>query len=341
MTLFFVEGCLGWTQLIFVNPPAMSKFKFLDDGELSAFELKVESGETALWKYWDEFADAYLKEGRSVVTVERVRDVLRFFVRRVGLYSIEQCNDRKSLYNLLFASKEQFRWSNVTLNTYRKNLGTYFRWLFQMKYIDVNEVAEVRKVLDEMKEQPTLSHEEVNILRLQLQSRRQKRFERLRNTLFIELMIFTGARPCELLQLECRDILEEKQGYKLVIRGRKQKGRHRYYRLSSSLRDIFERYVDWRQNSGRWETNLFISQSKRTGWTDRGMRGLFKRLSKEVGFRVTAYMIRRYVATQLNSSGRSLEEIANYLGHTRTTTTKRYIERSCALTDECAKVMGG
>ncbi|MFC1811047.1 site-specific integrase, partial [Patescibacteria group bacterium] len=59
-----------------------------------------------------------------------------------------------------------------------------------------------------------------------------------------------------------------------------------------------------------------------------------------LGFRVNAYAFRRYVATHLNTKGKDIKDIQQYLGHTRPTTTLRYIERSCVLTDVCAGVMG-
>lgn len=325
----------------------LTLLQLLPKEELDSLSLKVPNYHLGLWHYWEKFVEGYLSEGRSEVQVRNVRDVLRMVMRKLNLYSIEQCNNKKIIYDVFHAAKEEFGWSNATLNTYINKLVTYFRWLEDMGYVDSNEVSKVRKCKEEINEQYTLNDEQVNLTKLHIFKRRQTQLERWRNHLFLELMTFTGARPCEILGIQCRDIsLQEnvgkcRTGTRLVIRGKKQKGRPRYYWLPSRIRDALQMYIKIRQDFGREEANLFVSSSKRTGWTDKGMRALFKRLSKELGFKVTAYSIRRYVASKLNGAGMGLEDIANYLGHTRISTTKRYIERSCALTDKCAEVMGG
>jgi site-specific recombinase XerD len=309
--------------------------QLLQKDELSLLKKMVKEGGTPLWQYWEEFVDHYLREGKSEVTVRNVRDTLRSVVRNLNILTIEDCNTPEILREALFKIKEERNWSNVTFNNCRKNLNTYFLWLECMEYIDENKIKKIRKCKEEQNEQYTLNEDQVRSILGQVRQRRQTRLERWRNDFFIGLLVVTGARPCELLQLQCRDVQKMKDGsYKVVIRGRKQKGRNRYYRMPSWIRDSYEMYVTIRQDLEREEANLFVSSSKRTGWTDKGMRGLFKRLSKELGFRVNAYAIRRFVATKLNAEGVDVKDIMNHLGHTRLSTTHRYIERSCCLTDK-------
>lgn len=314
-------------------------YQLLPPSYLKRFD-PIPVGDTALWRHWEEFVDHYLREGKSNVTVNRVRDTLRAVIRNVKLYTIEQCNNPTLLREALFKMKERNGWSNVTFNTYVKNINTYFLWLLDMEYIRENKISKIRKCKEEFNEQYTM--DEKNLLQLlgHMSQRRQTRLERWRNLLFVQIMTLTGARPCEILSIQCKDIRKVDGGDQLVIRGKKQKGRNRYYRLTSNITSTYEAYITVRQIIGREEPNLFVSCSKRTGWTDKGMRGLFKRLSKELGFKVTAYGIRRYVATKLNSSGVDKADIMNHLGHTRLSTTVRYIERSCCLTDRGVDVIG-
>jgi site-specific recombinase XerD len=318
-----------------------NKFRnLLPEEEISG--IKILDGKTPLWKYWDEFVKHYLREGKSEVTILHVKDTLKFVMRRLNIFTIESCNTPEILREALFKAMNDRNWAGTTLNTYRKNLNTYFLWLEDMEYIEENKIKKIRKCKEEQKEQYTLNEEQIRSLLGQIRQRRQRKLERWRNDFFIGLMVVTGARPCELLQLQCRDVQKLKDGsYKIVIRGRKQKGRPRYYRMPSWVRDSYEMYVLKRQDLEREEANLFVSSSKRTGWTAKGMRGLFKRLSKELGFKVGAYGIRRFVATKLNAEGVDVKDIMNHLGHTRISTTHRYIERSCCLTDKGVDVMGG
>lgn len=315
-------------------------FPLFNQEEFAKYNSLNFQDKTPLWKYWDEFVEKYLRKGHSEATVKNVREVLRFVIRNVGLMTIEECNDPRLLDDTLFKVKQERHFSNVTFNSYLKNLNTYFRWLHSMEYITENKLVKIKRSKEEINEQYTLSDMIVNHVLLGLQSRRQTRLERRRNLFFVNLLILTGARPCELLSLQVKDVQKNAQGnYVLHIHGRKQKGKARYYNIPSSVRDSYEVYMDYRSKFRSNEPWLFISSSKRTGWTEKGMRGLFRSLTKEVGFRVTAYSFRRYVATKLNSSGLPIQDIMNHLGHTRLTTTYRYIQRSGVLTSKGVDIM--
>ncbi|MFC1647785.1 tyrosine-type recombinase/integrase [Patescibacteria group bacterium] len=295
---------------------------------------------TPLLHYWEEFIMKYLRTGRSEVTVRHVLDSIKFIINHCRLNTIEDCNNPQLLEDKLFEVKDERHLSNVTYNSYLKNLNTYFLWLEKQGYIEKNNLRKVARCKEELNEQYTLSEDQVKLIVVQVHDRRQTRFLRARNVFFTDLLRFTGARPCEILNIQCKDIREEKNTYVLAIQGRKQKGRTRYYRFPSWLRDSYEVYMDYRARLRDNEIYVFISSSKQGKWTEKGMRGLFRKLSGELGFRVTAYAFRRFVATHLNAKGKDIKDIQQYLGHTRATTTQRYIERSCVLTDVCANEMG-
>lgn len=297
-------------------------------------------GQTPLWQYWEEFVEKYLRTGKSEVTVARVRDALRFATVQLHITTVEDMNTPRLVENALFAYKDKKHISNTTFNTYLKNFNTYFIWLYKHEYIAVNNIPKVDRCKEDINEQYMLSEDQVKMVVARVHDRQQTRLQRLRNVFFIDLLRFTGARPCELVSMQMRDITQYGTTYKLVIRGKKQKGRSRYYPMPSWLRDSYESYVQYRSVLRQNETSLFISSSKQGGWTQKGMRGLLRLLSQEVGFRVISYGFRRHVATRLNTGGLDLKEIGNYLGQSRASTTQRYIERSCALTIRGAEVMG-
>lgn len=309
----------------------------------SALEPKVVD-KVPLWEHWEEFVKHHLREDKSKVTISNVRSALKFLIAHTGILTLEDCNTPSILREALFLQKEKRNWSSSTLNTYRKNINTYFRWLEDMEYVSENKIMKVRKCREVPNEQRVLSEEEMYKVRNQITTRRQTRLERWRNLLLFDMLVLTGARPCELQQMQIRDIQADKNGYVIAIQGSKQKGYKRYYRMPSSLRDVYEMYLGVRQQLQRGELSLFASQSKRSGFKYKGLNGLFKRVSREVGFSVTAYSIRRFVATNLYLKGVPLKDIQQHLGHTRLTTTMRYVERTCALTDrgtdEMAKLIG-
>lgn len=58
------------------------------------------------------------------------------------------------------------------------------------------------------------------------------------------------------------------------------------------------------------------------------MRQLCGHVSEKTGFRVTAYMFRRLVATEMFARKITLQNIQHHMGHTRASTTLRYVQAS-------------
>lgn len=293
----------------------------------------IPANETPLWKYWAEFVEWYLGKGRSKETVRRVRDSVRFFVRNTHIKTIETANDHITLEKALDVVKKERHVSHVTLNTYAKSLGTYFAWLKYYRYISENEVRQVTTWKGETNEQEIYSEEQVQLIKAQIHNRVQnKPLERYRNTVVVDFFAHFGIRPVELLHIKVSDVELVKGKYRVMIRGAKQKGRIRYYEMPNYIKDSFEIYLEHLKKIGRANEFLFISSSNNTRWTDKGMRGLFRNISKELGFTVTAYAFRRFVATKQYEIGVPLEKISKYLGHNRVKTTEHYIGRSVQLT---------
>lgn len=69
------------------------------------------------------------------------------------------------------------------------------------------------------------------------------------------------------------------------------------------------------------------------GWTSSGVQQVCKRLSVRAGFKVTAYMFRRLVATTLFENKVPLQDIQQHLGHTRASTTLRYVQSNERMND--------
>ncbi len=313
--------------------------QFLPRNEEIRYRARIIETETALWEYWGEFVYKYLRTGRSKVTVSNAKDALLFVVRNCNILTIQKCNNAKLLEDALFETKESRGSTDSTFNSYLKNLKTYFIWLEKQEYIQENNLKKVSKCKEIENEQYTLSHEQVKEIVQRVHDWRQSRLERKRNIFFIDLLRFTGARPCEIEALQTTDIVPYKNTYKIKINGAKQKGKPRYISMHSFIRDSYEQYINYRNNLRPKENHLFISSSKNTGWTQKGMTQLFKKLSKELGFRIIAYGFRRYVLSTLYSRTKDMRKLGDYVGHTRATTTLRYVEQCCARTDECGKMM--
>lgn len=329
---------IRWAQLTPTTMSTLSRLP-LTEQEIDALSKKAPHGQTPIWHYWEEFVERYLRTGKSEGTVKNVRDAITFVLRHTHLISIEEFNDQRLLGDALYKAMQERQFSHSTYNAYVKNLKTYFIWLERNGYVKEINIRKIERYTETPEKQTTLSIDQVNKVVGHIMSRRQTPLERCRNVFFIDLLRFTGARPAELLQLTEESIRSTKNGVILTIQGIKQKGKPRPYALSGYVKETYFSYMRCKRVKGREEKKLFVSASKREAWTKQGVNQLMKRLSNELGFRVNSYGFRRCVATTLDEQGLDLDEIGTYLGHTRRSTTRRYIEDSPKRTMKACQLM--
>lgn len=327
---------VGLMNLVYFNRFAAILFP---QKEKEEYLKKIPAGETPLWKHWEEFVQTRKYLGKSTATIESVRDGLRVIARHAGVYTIEQANNPQKMSEKLLQMKKERSHSHSSYNTYRKNLQTYFIWLARQGYISENNVSKIEKATEKRREQLVLSQKQVEQITGFLHAHTFTcRIERSRNIFLVDLLRFTGARPSEILDLKIESIQKKnKKEWTLCIDGKKQKGRLRSYPMPRFLIDSYLHYVRQRADV-RDHDWLFISR-RGAKWTRSGINCFFKKISKEMGFRVNPYSFRRYVATYLDAEGVPLKGIMRHLGHTRVSTTELYIERSGRLTEESSNAM--
>ena len=314
--------------------------RLLSVEEITTLENDIPAGETPLWKHWEEYVVKTLVLGKSPITVRAVRDGMNIVIRHTGLLTIEQVNTPGLLDNALLELQLKRGLKPSTRNTYIKNVNTYFIWLFKHHLIEQNNVSRIEKGREAPPDVEPLSLKEIEQVVLHINTRpHTTALERARNILMVDIFRFAGVRPCELLSMENDAIYQEGGSWRMVINGRKQKGRLRYYEVPSFIVHSYQSYMRIRADKERWEKPLFVSMSSVEGWKMRGLQALFKKVSKELGFRVTAYGFRRFIASQMSRQGIARDDLSRYLGHTRFTTTDRYIARECHLTKNGSDLM--
>lgn len=315
-------------------------YNLLSAHELSEFHEQVAPNETPLWSHWNQFIERSLLLGKSPQTLKSTRDTLKYLICHTGLVSVEELNTPNELDHQLFRLQAERGFNLNTRRSYIKHLNTYFIWLYRNHYISENNIARIERGRERQKEIPPLKQSEVDRVIVHVSTRNHScSLERARNKLAVNILRFSGIRPCELLDLTTDAIYREHGKWVLAVSGRKQHARVRYYECPKFIVDSFNRYMQVRTEYQRWETPLFVSMSNKEGLTTSGLQNFFKTISRELGFRVNAYGFRRFVATQMSEKGVARDDMSRFLGHTRFTTTDRYIERSCALTNKAGSVM--
>ncbi|MFN7160912.1 MAG: tyrosine-type recombinase/integrase [Candidatus Gracilibacteria bacterium] len=309
--------------------------------EWDKYHVMVTQGQTPLWKYWEEYVTRQLDLGGSMQTLQNVRSTMQFIVRHMNIYSIEECNNQNTFEDRLIDVKKERRHSGSTTNTILKNIKTYFIWLRRREYILENKLDLVQKSKTVKNAQVAFSKEQVLYIQEAILNQTHTPLITMRNFLFIKLLALTGARPSELLNLKASSLEKTSIGdYVLKITGVKQITKPRVYHIKDLIfAQIFESYMSHRAKIGRSDEALFISSSMKGPWTYQGLRKLFASIAKKVGFQVTAYGFRRYVATNLHTQRLPIEKIAQHLGHTRLSTTMLYIQNSTEHTLEAMTML--
>ncbi len=328
------------------NPGLKEKFdkvpNFLPELELRGYEDLIPQEKTPLWEHWRAYAFDYLFERKSLKTVEAVLNALRFIVRQGGLYTIEDVNHPNQLKLTLQELSFKRNWKGTaSYNTYRKNIGIFFKWLEDNEIIEASKIYKVRKLQESEKFRPHFEEEEIIQIREHLRLAECEEHEYWRNLLFFELAINTSARVGELLNLKLESITCKDGKYFITIRGDKTNNNARPFHFPKKSREYFEQYLSIRKKLGREEEpHLFLSRRIGKKWTyNAGVQRLCKQLSKALGFKVNMHKFRRSGATILDLHGVPLERNMQQLRHTRPSTTASYIQPSTEQTKKNVEIL--
>lgn len=147
----------------------------------------------------------------------------------------------------------------------------------------------------------------------------------IQKKLLMAFFFDSGLRLAEVTALIWDDLSFEK-GTILVRHGKGDK--FRYVPLGKTVIRLLARYrAEFEAATGSEPLPgepIFIS-SLGTAYTLRGMNSVFVRLSKRVGFRVTAHMLRRGCAKVSRKLGRDWEDIQQAFGHASMNQTRMYV----------------
>jgi integrase/recombinase XerD len=135
----------------------------------------------------------------------------------------------------------------------------------------------------------------------------------------VSILIFTGCRIGEALNLKVQDVDWEKKEALIVGKGNKQR---KLYFTDLALECIQE-YLKKRGYEGKF---IFVAEGKTNRWNRNDAQRNFRNYRKKLGLagNVTAHTIRHSFATILLKKGISLGHIQVLLGHSDIQTTSRH-----------------
>ena len=209
--------------------------------------------------------------------------------------------------------------SSSTINTRISALKSYYKFLIQRRYVEVNPVEYVECPKVKNKEKIPLTGEQVRAMIAKTSN--------VRMEAFIMALATTGMRIAELASVTIDDY-NNRVGNTIIITGKGDKERR--VTFPDEAIACIDKYI-WTERSvhaAKTGTNLLFVSNQGTALAAGNMGEQLKKIAKEAGIpqwdKVCNHLMRTTCATLALRNGVELPTIQKMLGHSNINTTTRY-----------------
>lgn len=260
-------------------------------------------------KMIDSFISSKQVEGCSGRTVKYYKEIIGKFVNNFDK-SIKQISTNE-IRNYLSNYKENSSCGSTTIDNIRRVLSSFFSWLEDEDYIIKSPVRRIHKIKTALVIKEVLTDENLERLRDEC--------ENIRDLSLIELLISTGMRVGELVNLNINSLNFEDRS--CIVLGKGNKEREVYFDAKTKLH--LKEYI-----SKRNDTNNALFVSMREPHQRLSISGI-ELIIRTLGInsninKVHPHKFRRTLATMAIDKGMPVEQVQKLLGHVKIETTMHY-----------------
>lgn len=257
----------------------------------------------------DSFISSKQVEGCSERTIKYYKEIIEKFVNSFDK-SIKQISTNE-IRNYLSNYKDNSSCGSTTIDNIRRVLSSFFSWLEDEDYIIKSPVRRIHKIKTAVVVKEVLTDENLEKLRDEC--------ENIRDLSLIELLISTGMRVGELVNLNINSLNFEDRS--CIVLGKGNKEREVYFDAKTKLH--LKEYISKRNDSN---DALFVSMSEpHQRLSISGIELIIRTLGVNSNInKVHPHKFRRTLATMAIDKGMPVEQVQKLLGHVKIETTMNY-----------------
>lgn len=257
----------------------------------------------------DSFISSKQVEGCSERTIKYYKEIIEKFVNNFDK-SIKQISTNE-IRNYLSNYKDNSSCGSTTIDNIRRVLSSFFSWLEDEDYIIKSPVRRIHKIKTALVVKEVLTDENLERLRDEC--------ENIRDLSLIELLISTGMRVGELVNLNINSLNFEDRS--CIVLGKGNKEREVYFDAKTKLH--LKEYISKRNDSNN---ALFVSMREpHQRLSISGIELIIRTLGINSNIsKVHPHKFRRTLATMAIDKGMPVEQVQKLLGHVKIETTMNY-----------------